>query len=101
MTVQQRRDHPTQPPRGELGRMQNLTTTSACLWQQQKWRQEQEREWEGHLRSLQQCVCELLIKNQKLRDSLMSAEGRQREWKPDAYDQNAARNCFRPPSSKV
>jgi hypothetical protein len=61
------------------------------VWQQQKWRQEQEKEWESHLTSLQQCICELLVKNQKLRDSLMSAKERNEEL-GDGYDQNIRRN---------
>lgn len=37
-------------------------------------------EWQDHLRSLQQWVCELLIKNQKLRLALESAMGRRRRF---------------------
>lgn len=92
MAAQQRQDHPIQPSRGNLGSMQTLTSTSAASWQQQKWRQEQEKEWESHLRSLQQCICELLIKNQKLRESLTSAKNLRREEIVNEYDQKATRN---------
>jgi hypothetical protein len=61
------------------------------VWQQQKWRQEQEKEWESHLTSLQQCICELLVKNQKLRDSLTSAKERNEKF-GDGYDQNMRSN---------
>jgi hypothetical protein len=36
-------------------------------------------EWQDHLRSLQQWVCELLIKNQKLRMALESAMAQEKE----------------------
>ena len=39
-------------------------------WQQLKWHQEQAREWESHLKSLQQCIGELLTPNQRLRSPL-------------------------------
>jgi hypothetical protein len=45
-------------------------STYATRWREQKWQQEQEKQWECHLSNLQQCVCELLIKNQQLRESL-------------------------------
>jgi hypothetical protein len=92
MAVQQRQDHSVQPSPGNLGSMQSLMTTSATAWQLQKWRQDQEREWESHLRSLQQCICELLIKNQKLRDSLTSAKNRHREELGNEQDQNVTTN---------
>lgn len=40
-------------------------------------------EWQDRLRSLEQWVCELLIKNQKLRMALESARA-QEEERPDA-----------------
>ncbi len=52
--------------RGGGFQYQELTSGSVAGWQQLKWRQEQEREWEGHLKSLQQCIGELLITNRKL-----------------------------------
>ena len=36
-------------------------------------------DWQDHLRSLQQCVCELLIKNQELRMALESAMAQEKE----------------------
>jgi hypothetical protein len=56
MGAQQRQYPLTQSPPGDIEPAQSL-----------------EKEWEGHLRNLQQCICELLIKNQQLRVSLMSA----------------------------
>jgi hypothetical protein len=49
---------------------QGLTNASIAGWRQQKWHQELEQEWEGRLSELQQCICELMIKNQQLRESL-------------------------------
>jgi hypothetical protein len=48
-------------------------SSAAAGWRQQVWHKKQEREWESHLRNLQQCIGELLIKNQQLRESLGSA----------------------------
>lgn len=59
---------------------QRLTGACTSAWQRQKWHLEQERQWEGHLRDLQQCICELLIKNQQLRGSLMSPTNQRREF---------------------
>jgi hypothetical protein len=53
--------------------VQDSTNASAAEWRHQKWRQEHEREWECRLRDLRQCICELLIKNQQLRQSLTAA----------------------------
>lgn len=92
MAVQHRQDHPTHLAHCDSGRMQGLTGASVVAWQQQKWRQEQEKEWDSHLRSLQQCICELLIKNQKLRDSLTSAKSRNSEALGNELDQNVTRN---------
>ena len=40
-------------------------------------------EWQDHLRSLQQWVCELLIKNQELRMALESATTQEEETQDD------------------
>lgn len=61
------------PPRN-IERAKNLINTSAAGWRQQKWYQQQERQWEGRLDDLQQCIRELLIKNQQLRESQGSTE---------------------------
>jgi hypothetical protein len=69
-----------------------LTSASGAGWQQLKWRQEQERVWEGHLRSLQQCIGELLIKNQRLRTPLSSTTNHRYREPDNEYDSNVARN---------
>ena len=40
---------------------------------QEVWKQRLEEDWQDHLETLQRYVCELLIKNQKLRMALMVA----------------------------
>jgi hypothetical protein len=57
--------------------VKDLTNASAAEWRQQQWHKEQEREWENRLSDLRQCICELLIKNQQLRESLTSATSHQ------------------------
>lgn len=41
----------------------------------EEWTQRLEEAWQGHLDTLQQCVCELLHKNQQLRMALMAVNG--------------------------
>lgn len=38
------------------------------------WTLEMEEVWQGHIESLQLCVCELLLKNQELRMALMATK---------------------------
>lgn len=40
---------------------------------------EQEKHWSRNLQSLQECICELLIKNQELRMSLLQSAANQAE----------------------
>ena len=72
MATNQRQDRRTQPVLRSVESAQHFTSASVAGWQQLKWRREQEREWEGHLRSLRQCIGELIIKNQWLRTPLPS-----------------------------
>jgi hypothetical protein len=60
-----------EPPRGSM-------SASAVGWQQEKSDQGLEGH-HAHLRSLQQYICELLIKNQQLRWLLQSATNHQNE----------------------
>jgi hypothetical protein len=48
---------------------------SGAGWQQEKWNEGQEKEWEARLRNLEQYICELLIKNQQLRELLGARPG--------------------------
>lgn len=72
MAVQQRQQRFAPTQSGGAGKEWSSRSASAARWQQRKWQQEQEREWEGHLRCLHQCICEVLVKNQQLRESLRS-----------------------------
>ncbi len=45
------------------------------------WKQRSEADWQRHLETLQQCVCELLLKNQQLRMSLVAADERERGYR--------------------
>jgi len=45
-----------------------------------EWKQRLEEDWQSHLETLQKYVCELLIKNQKLRTALSSAIEPQRDY---------------------
>ena len=78
MAAQIRHDALTQPHPRTIQSSQRSASASAAGLRQQKWRQEQEKEWDRHLRKLQQCICDLLIKNQQLRQSLESTIGRPR-----------------------
>lgn len=69
MAAQLRQTFLTESPPRNIERAESLISTSAAGWQKQKWYQQQERQWEGRLNDLQQCICELLIKNQQLRES--------------------------------
>ena len=47
----------------------------------EEWKQRTEADWQHHLEALQQCVCELLLKNQQLRMSLMASDDRDRGYR--------------------
>src|SRR3954467_458348 len=72
MTEQPLQDPLVEPPPRDAVPVQDLTNASAAEWRQHKWNKEQEREWESRLSELRQCICELLITNQQLRESLTS-----------------------------
>lgn len=72
MAIQLRQDALSESPRGGLEAAHRSMSASAAGWRQHKWHQDLEEEWEGRLSELQQCICELLIKNQQLRESLKS-----------------------------
>lgn len=45
--------------------------------------QEREEDWRRSLRSLQKCICELLIRNQELRLSLLDSATNHPSWEAD------------------
>ena len=92
MTGQQRQEPFTELSTQDVDLGRDLMTASAARWQQQKWYQEQERQWEKRLSDLQQCICELLFKNQRLRELLMSATVNESRESAHEYDQNVTRS---------
>ena len=92
MAAHQRQDRRTQSAPRNIGRAQQFTSGSVAGWQQLKWRQEQEREWEGHLRSLQQCIGELLLANRELRTPLASTTNHRYREPVNEYEHSIARN---------
>ena len=92
MTGQQRQEPFTESSTGGYELARYLTTASAATWKQQKWYQEQESQWEERLSDLQQCICELLFKNQRLRELLMSATTSEVRESAHEYDQEVTRS---------
>jgi hypothetical protein len=70
----QQRQESTQSPHTNFEPAWGLTTASVAGRQQETVDKGQEKEWEAHLRNLQQLICELLIKNQQLRWLLESEQ---------------------------
>lgn len=71
MAAHHREDRPAQSAAGNVGLARHVTRASGGAgWQQMKWRQEQERQWEGYLRSLQQCIGELLLTKSRAQNSV-------------------------------
>ena len=64
----------------------------ATTWELQNWHQIQQREWEMRVSDLQRCICELLIKNQQLRELLLSATKSQSWEAAHGCDQNVTRS---------
>jgi hypothetical protein len=59
-------------------------TASAKRIQNERWERRIEEDWQGHLETLRQYICELLIKNQPFGMKLMEADKPSQEWFPDA-----------------
>ncbi len=92
MAAHQRQDSPAQSASRNIESAQHFTSASVAGWQQLKWGQEQEREWEGHLRSLRQCIGELLITSRELRPPPPSTTNHRYREPDNEYDSNVARN---------
>ena len=92
MTGEQRQEPLTESSSRDVELVRDLMTASAVRWQQQKWYQEQERQWEKRLSDLQQCICELLFKNQRLRELLMLATNNESRESTHEYDQEVTRS---------
>jgi hypothetical protein len=74
MAAQQRREPFAQAPAFAFASVQRLTGAPDAGRLHEQPYQRLEEEWQDRLRSLQQWICELLLKNQQLRMLLESAE---------------------------
>ena len=63
---------------GTIVKKQDTERTLAERRGHEEWTQGIEQAWQGHLDTLQECVCQLLVKNQQLRMALTTADGPQR-----------------------
>lgn len=75
MAIQRRREHFAQTNSGAITPEQSTERAFIERHGHEEWKQRIEASWQGHLETLQQCVCELLLKNQQLRMALMAANG--------------------------
>lgn len=91
MAAHQRQDRPVQLAPRNIERPQQFRSGSVAGWQQLKWRQEQEREWEGHLSTLLECIGELLITNREPRTPPPSTTTHRYREPDNEYDRNVAR----------
>jgi hypothetical protein len=67
------REHLAQTNSGAFALEQSREATLGEGHGHEEWVQRIEGAWQGHLESLQQCVCELLLKNEQLRMELTAA----------------------------
>lgn len=93
MTDQQRQETFTLSTLCDMEPVLGLTSASASGWlQERRGGRGKEREYEAHLKDLQRYLCELLIKNQQLRELLESATNHRSQESASEYDQNRTRN---------
>jgi len=78
VTPQRRQDHLAETNSGIIAHRQSTERALAERHGHEVWAQGIEQAWHGHLESLQQCLCELLLKNQQLRMALKAVNGAQR-----------------------
>jgi hypothetical protein len=84
MAAQKRGEHFTQTTQTTLGVIPPGHCAKRALAEghgHEEWKQTTDADWQRHLETLQQCVCELLLKNQQLRMSLMAADERERGYR--------------------
>jgi|HubBroStandDraft_1064217.scaffolds.fasta_scaffold1837777_2 hypothetical protein len=83
MTAQQRQEPVGQAPAGITPPLQHLTSATVAGLRHEHSYEEPEEDWQLRLRSSQQWICELLIKNQQLRMLLESAKAPEHGGKND------------------
>ena len=72
MVDRQRQDVPVTASSHSIVAAQHLIRASGIEVKQEQANEKGEEEWQVRLRALQDCICELLVKNQQLRTELES-----------------------------
>ncbi len=88
MSVRQDQDSPVLSQNGTASALFGINTLKAELQDEER-RDDREERWNRRLRSLEEWVCVLLIKNQELRMSLRNDTANNDLWGPsegDIYD---------------
>ena len=84
MATQKRGEHSTQITQANSGAILPEHGAKKALGERHghdEWKQRTEADWQHHLETLQQCVCELLLKNQQLRMALVAAREPERGYR--------------------
>jgi hypothetical protein len=76
---QGRQEHFARTNSGIIAQEHSTERTLAERHGHEKWTHGIEEAWQGHLETLQQCVCELLRKNHQLRMALTMGNGPERK----------------------
>jgi hypothetical protein len=93
MTEQQRQQPLTSSSTRDIEPTRDLRSEPSAKWKRNNSDQGLlEREYEAHVRILQQYICELLIKNQRLRWLLQSATNHRCEDFTNDYNQKVSRD---------
>lgn len=74
-----RQEHFAQSNSETIALNQNAERALSGSHAHEEWMRSIEEAWQGHLETLQQQVCELLLKNQQLRMALITANAPERE----------------------
>jgi hypothetical protein len=79
MATQRRQGHFAQTNSEAIATEQNTDRAHIERHGHEEWTQRIDEAWQGHLEILQQCLCELLLKNQQLRMALIAENGPERK----------------------
>jgi hypothetical protein len=74
MATQKREQHFARTTSRVISFEQRMKTALIESRGHEEWKRRLEEDWQSHLETLQKCVCELLLKNQKLRMALTANE---------------------------
>jgi len=80
MATQKRQELLPQTNSGAISPEQRTTRPLTEIHGHEEWKQRIEDDWQNHLESLQQSICELLRKNQQLRMALLTANEPERGY---------------------